>query len=188
MDGFIIEPWEKGYPGFYVYFENAGQLNDFFRALKEYDKEPQKTAALCAIYAKCLTMSGDEKECTFELNEEYTTGHIGIERVDETIFHCLMTVGWSSRSLVIDLGGSIKGDYRFFGRFDREGFFPSEFHNVLEKVARNDPSYGFCGLIYADDGDHYSDRAEFKYADNVLTVKYDDDSGYWAQHPVSIKI
>ena len=188
MDNFSIEKWGEGYPGFYVSFKNAVQLNDFITALKTYDKDSKGTLALSTIYVQCLNMPSEEKECAFDIDEDFFNRHFDIERVDEKIFHCSMSSGWSTCRLVVDLNGSIKGDYHFFGSFNNGSLFPSNFHEILKEVARNNPDQDFCGRIYADDGDHFSDTVEFSYANRVLAVSYDDDSGCWAQHSVTVEI
>ena len=194
MDNFRIQAWGQGYPGFYISFENAEQLGVFAAALKTYENEPGRVAKISDVYEFCINMPKDKTEDSFKIKSTdyqgipmYRIAHV--EKIEEKVFHVAIPRSWGFPTcLVLDLNGTIKGDDSYFGPFESCSYYPSKFHEILEKVARNNPDNSFSGTIYADDGDHYSDTAKFSYSNRVLTVDYTDECGDLARHSVSVEI
>ena len=182
MEGFKIQKWESGYPGFHIAFGSAKQLSTFIAMIKKYDSESN----LCDAYDLCVNMPSDQASNTLHKETEDFEYDISAERAENTLFHVMVSDWLSSDCLVINLNGTIKGDYHFFGRFDEEGYFPAKLGEILLTVAQEDPQYEFKGIIYCDDGDHFSDTAEFSYKGKKIEINYKDDSGYWESRPVTI--
>lgn len=188
MENFKMDPWGKSYPGFHITFGSAEQLGAFVTTLKQYNPE----SSLCAAYDLCANMPENQIQSSLHVQQGDPDDFFAVEydifaeKAEENVFHIVVTRTWSPLCLVIDLSGTIKGDYHFFGSFTTNDYYPAKLGEILEKVARDYPQQNFAGVIYSDDGDHFSDTAEFSYADNALNIRYTDDSGEWASRPVSI--